>query len=238
MDNIENIVAVLGLITGILSFVAAIISLIPGKNKNSNPPIQINGNENSVNQGNRQTNINLNMTFNKTEHQVNNTSSRAESADSKTHVVILAVIVLLAVIAPILGSLTSVAWMLLIISSLLNIYIGYHNRRNNILGELGFAKVKQVIFLITPILISALFLVQHISFLYNADVEDFVALTKAGTSIIAVFVGCSFLLISQISILLLPRIRNTSFKQFLDRASTVWPISIVVCMLPLIFFLI
>lgn len=238
MDTPEIIITILGLITGILNLVAVILPFFSNKSNNSSPVIQVNGNSNSIKQGNHKTKINLNLTINKTDNRSIVASNGVESKESNTHFIFIAVILLLAFIAHILNSLICAVWILLIISSLLSIYICYCNHRNEILNILGFTKVKQLGFLVTPVLISVLFLIQYIAFLRNADIKDFVALTQAGTSIISAFVGIFFLILSQISILILTHIKNNAFEKFFIKASMMWPLGIVVCMLPLIFFLI
>lgn len=238
MDTPEIIVTILGLITGILNLVAVILPFFSNKSNNSSPVIQVNGNSNSIKQGNHKTKINLNLTINKTDNRSIVTSKGAESKESNTPFIFIAVILLLAFIARILNSLICAVWILLIISSLLSIYICYRNHRNEILNTLGFTKVKQIGFLVTPVFISVLFLIQHIDFLRNADIKDFVALTQAGTSIISAFLGIFFLMLSQISILILTHIKNNAFEKFFNKASMMWPLGIVVCMLPLILFLI
>ena len=238
MNTPEIILTVLGLITGILNLVAVILPFFSNKSNNSSPVTKVNGNSNSIKQGNHKTKINLNLTINKTDNRSTVTSNGAESKESNTPYMLIVVILLLAFIARILNSLICAVWILLIISSLLSIYICYRNHRDEILNKLGFTKVKQIGFLATPVLISVLFLIQYIAFLRNADIKDFVALTQAGTSIISAFVGIFFLMLSQISILILTQIKNNAFEKFFNKASTMWPLGIVVCMLPLILFLI
>lgn len=238
MNTPEIILTVLGLITGILNLVAVILPFFSNKSNNSSTVIQVNGNSNSIKQGNHKTKINLNFTINKTDNRSIVTSKDTELKETYTPFILIAVMLSLAIIARILNSLICAVWILLIISSLLSIYICYRNHQNEILNKLGFTQVKQIGFFVTPVLISVLFLIQYIAFMRTGDIKDFATLTYAGTSIISAFVGIFFLMLSQISILILTHIKNNAFEKFFIKASMMWPLGIVVCMLPLIFFLI
>ena len=231
----ENTTTIIGLITAIISLIAALLLLINKKKDQEISTINIRGKNNRVMQDNS---THTSTTYVEEYRQVIYVSSTNPSAPNNDGIIMVICLgILLFLLYANRVILLHVMYIPLIISALLSVLICIFNVKGLKLASIHHNKAITVFFALIPVFISVLFIIQNKLFLFNVDSEEFAQKLQIGTTILFDYVGVFFLLFAQLCVLFVSYVKFPKIRKFMMSFSRLWFFAALLPLFPIILWI-
>lgn len=245
---LEKFTPLMAVLAAVLSLITAVVPLIKKNRDNQPSTINVTGENNSVAQENCNRTYIVNL---ERKDVVNNfyvkplptnTNSTTLGIDGITLIGITVLLTLL--LYNLREFLLQGMYILLVICSVLSLLICGLGRKKIRISPVSSSRIKNVFFAFLPLIIVASLKIQHMLHLFDSVQLELGPLVDALHNfplLAAIFLNCCsilLLLLAQLSVLLVARVRSPKFRNFLIRFSYtwVWALSPIFSFFPILFY--